>query len=74
LQVHELSQPSPLKESRPEIRTKDSLRDEKQITHQKWQKAITLEKIEVDNESMKRLYIDEFDKIREEKVIKFSQN
>jgi hypothetical protein len=26
------------------------------------------------NESMKRWYIDEFDKIREEKVIKFSQS
>jgi hypothetical protein len=30
---------------------KDSLREEKQITHQKRQKAITLGKIDVDDES-----------------------
>jgi hypothetical protein len=51
LQVHELSHPSPLKR----ISSRDSderlLREEKQITHQKWQKAITPKKVDVDDES-----------------------
>jgi hypothetical protein len=54
LQTHELSQPSPLKR----ISSRDSderlLREEKQITHQKWKEAITPEKIEIDDESMTR--------------------
>jgi hypothetical protein len=51
LQVHELSQPSPLKR----ISSRDSderlLREEKQITNQKWQEAITLEMIDVDGKN-----------------------
>jgi hypothetical protein len=51
LQVLELSQPSPLKESRPEIQDETLLMGEKQITHQKWQEAITPEKLDVDGKS-----------------------
>jgi hypothetical protein len=51
LQTHELSQPSPLKR----ISSRDSderlLMGEKQITYQKRQKAITPEKLEVDDKS-----------------------
>jgi hypothetical protein len=56
--------------------------EEKQFTHQKWQEAITSEKIDVDgksrwrrdeyNKSMDRLYMDEYDERGERKVIKFS--
>jgi hypothetical protein len=76
LQVLELSQPSPLKWISSRDSDERRLRKEKQITHQNWQEAIIPEKIDMVqdeyNESMDRLYTGEYNKIREEKVIKFS--
>jgi hypothetical protein len=51
LQVLELSQPSPLKRFSSRDSGRRLLMGEKQITHQKWQKAITPEKIDVDGKS-----------------------
>jgi len=51
LLTHGCYNPTPLKESRPEIQNERLSREEEQINHQKRQETVTLEKIDVDGKS-----------------------